>query len=298
MALQEIACRMLLREGRRRAFTGSVLTLGRMLIYLRLERLRALASRYGTPLREPSHVELSYNPRAARRGEISDITFFEALGFDGVASLDVSEYEGATHLFDLNEPDLPETLRNQFDLVIDGGTVEHVFHVPNAMKNIFGMLKIGGRVMHASPSSNFVDHGFYMFSPTMFLDFYAANGYNIESIKLVRCAPGRHRTGPWEVFDYTPGCLDGISMGGFDQGVYTTMFVATKRAESTCDAVPQQGRYHALWKQRMAEAGIVPPPARRPFRPLARLGESLTKRVRRTTGEWTRRRILLPDKEF
>lgn len=34
-------------------------------------------------------------------------------------------------------------------------------------------------MIHASPSHNHADHGFYVFNPTIFYDFYTANGFDV-----------------------------------------------------------------------------------------------------------------------
>jgi hypothetical protein len=49
------------------------------------------------------------------------------LGFE-VSSVDASDYEGATIVHDLNIP-IPRELVEQFDIVWDGGTLEHVLQL-------------------------------------------------------------------------------------------------------------------------------------------------------------------------
>ena len=69
---------------------------------------------------------------------VSDVALFRSLGFSDVRSLDVSAYEGADIIFDMNvdiAPSLPQGFAGA-DLVFDGGTMEHVFHVPNYLANI------------------------------------------------------------------------------------------------------------------------------------------------------------------
>lgn len=48
--------------------------------------------------------------------------YFSALGFSRVEALDVSDYEGASHIFDLNADELPTHLVGRFDAVFNGGT--------------------------------------------------------------------------------------------------------------------------------------------------------------------------------
>jgi SAM-dependent methyltransferase len=120
---------------------------------------------------------LSTLPELRGAGDLSDV--FAALGFEHLESIDLSDYEGATHLFDLNCEELPSDLCARFDLVINGGTLEHVFHIPNALTNISRMLRTGGSVVHIAPCHNWVDHGFFQFSPTLMFDYYDAAGFNI-----------------------------------------------------------------------------------------------------------------------
>ena len=112
-------------------------------------------------------------------GHGDDIDFFKKLGFDTVKRMDISAYEGAEIVFDLNHPDPPAECLGAYDCIVDGGTLEHVFNVPNAFNNIFKMLKVGGRVLHFVASNGYIDHGFYMFSPILLDKFYKANKYDI-----------------------------------------------------------------------------------------------------------------------
>ena len=108
-------------------------------------------------------------PKGAER-----ITFFSQFGFSDVETLDVSTYEGAKHIFDLNADDLPRHLESRFGAVLNGGTLEHVFHIPNALTSITRMLTTHGHVIYVVPCNGWIEHGFYQFSPTLLFDYYAA----------------------------------------------------------------------------------------------------------------------------
>ena len=84
---------------------------------------------------------------------------------------------------------MPPELKEAFHVVLDPGSIDHVFYLPNSLKNIFQMLKIGGRCIHISPSSNHIDHGFYMFSPTLFWDYYTENKFSLNSINVIQYRP-------------------------------------------------------------------------------------------------------------
>jgi SAM-dependent methyltransferase len=183
-------------------------------------------------------------PRATidpKAPELDDTLIFRALGFEELHSLDYSDFEGATHVVDLNQLGLPDQLIGYFDVVLDSGTLEHVFHVPNALANVVSMVKVGGRVIFLAPSSNHLDHGFYMFSPTFFSDYFAANGFRIEKLYVVRYSGDMDAM--WEAYEYEPGRWRDLHIGGLDDAPYAIFVVATKTPQATSGVVPQQGYY-------------------------------------------------------
>ncbi|MBM3540678.1 MAG: hypothetical protein FJX51_01400 [Alphaproteobacteria bacterium] len=138
--------------------------------------------------------------------------------------------------------------------------------MPHVMANLCRMAKVGGRIIHVAPSCNYVDRAYYMMSPTYYADFYAANGFAIDALCVVRCPA----TGPVDVLGYEAGRLAPISHGGFDGAPYRILCAARKTAASRADAVPQQGSYVAAWQE--APAGKARPSAARtsPLRALWR----------------------------
>jgi hypothetical protein len=175
------------------------------------------------------------------------------MGFAAVESLDYSDFEGATHVVDLNSDNLSPSLIGQFDVVLDSGTIEHVFHVPNALKNALSLAKEGGRVIFLSPSSNHVDHGFYMYSPTLFMDYLTANGWRIETCYFIRYSPDR-RT-PWQAYRYTRESWRQFTIGVLDDRPYLVFVVATRVPGSSIGKIPQQTLYLERWN---AGGSMVP----------------------------------------
>jgi 2-polyprenyl-3-methyl-5-hydroxy-6-metoxy-1,4-benzoquinol methylase len=55
--------------------------------------------------------------------------------------------------------------------VFDGGTLEHIFDYPTAIKNCMKMVKPGGHLLLTTPANNWFGHGFYQFSPELFYSF-------------------------------------------------------------------------------------------------------------------------------
>src|SRR5271156_3329897 len=58
--------------------------------------------------------------------------FLKAIGAKESVSVDRSDFEGATLLHDLNHP-FPVHLLGSFDVVFDGGTLEHIFNYSEAL---------------------------------------------------------------------------------------------------------------------------------------------------------------------
>jgi len=109
----------------------------------------------------------------------------EYFGASNVHSFDYSGYESSTHIHDFNHP-LPAEHFDQYTAVIDGGSLEHVFNFPAAIKNCMQMIKIGGHFLGMSPTNNHMGHGFYQFSPELYFRiFNFENGFKTEHILLL-----------------------------------------------------------------------------------------------------------------
>jgi hypothetical protein len=115
--------------------------------------------------------------------------FFCLMGAKKVSSLDYSSYEDASIIHDMNSP-IPDDLRGRYSVVYDGGTLEHVFNIPQALKNCMEMVRVGGHFMQVHAANNFMGHGFWQFSPELiFRAFSATNGYQVEAVLLHEVLP-------------------------------------------------------------------------------------------------------------
>jgi SAM-dependent methyltransferase len=179
----------------------------------------------------------------------TDIELFKAIGFSNVFSLDVSPYEGADFVWDLNYP-VGNELAGRFDFIYDGGTIEHIFNFPQVLENLHKLLKPEGYIFHESPANNFVDHGFYQFSPSVFHDYYTANGYQIVSSLLCRVYKRKNKS--YRAFNYTPVRFEHRSYGGWGRAVLSNVVVVKKLASSSTGLIPQQSRYlEIFWDKRV-----------------------------------------------
>lgn len=168
-----------LKESKKCDFSDkSLLMLGKQHVYMNLSQFYFLAGKLGIHLYDNG---LDYN---FDDDTVDSYLFFKLLGFQEVHAMDISDYEGADIVFDLNQRKLPEDLTGKFDYIVDGGTLEHVFDIPQALKNIAQMLKTGGKVYHYLPAAGWINHGYYSLSPSLFQDFYQKNNFDVEDINL------------------------------------------------------------------------------------------------------------------
>lgn len=99
--------------------------------------------------------------------------FLKAIGFEQYLDVDINDR--ARLQLDLSK-DLPEKWLSSADLIVDNGTMEHVFDSARCLVSMNRLLSPGGIIFHCSPLS-FYEHGFVNFNPKYFSKFYHLNGY-------------------------------------------------------------------------------------------------------------------------
>ena len=189
---------------------------------------------------------------------------FEALGARQTDAMDNSNFEGAQFVHDLNQP-IPTDWKEKFDVVFDGGTLEHVFNFPVALRNAMELLRENGRLFIETPVNNLCGHGFYQFSPELFYRTLSEeNGFQVERMVI-------HRVGPYgrwyEVSD--PNAI----RERVELITFTPMHLLVQARRIRCQSVfaqmPQQSDYTVLWQK---AASATPQAIRKPrFARIARL---------------------------
>ena len=219
---------------------GSILQIGKQSVSLSAEAVLILSTYFG---RQKIASQLIKDACS-----IGDELIFRTLGFDSVDSIDFSNHEGATFVHDLNLP-VPQDLHNKYDLVYDGGSSEHVFDFPQVLQNYFALCKTGGMIAHAIPANNHMEHGFYMFSPTLLWDYYNANQFEIVRSYIIEYRAHRSEAGgSSRVWEYQPGSIQNWCYGWGGANV-NLWFVVRKLAHSTCSVIPQQSFYIRQWQE-------------------------------------------------
>ncbi|MCB5410156.1 class I SAM-dependent methyltransferase [Pseudogemmobacter faecipullorum] len=109
---------------------------------------------------------------------------FAKLGYPKIEALDFTDAEGAEHVHDLNLP-CPDSLRGQFDLVIDGGTTEHIFHISHALETCHQLLRPGGVMMSYVAADGWFGHGFFQTGPDVPWRFWHHTlGYEMLEVSI------------------------------------------------------------------------------------------------------------------
>lgn len=216
---------------------SDVLTIGRQDLLVTAQALRAAFAGFGEHLSELESQRLS-----GREDRFSD-ALFRWMGADNVDSLDISNFEGASLIHDLNLP-LPTDMANRFSVVFDGGTLEHVFNCPTAMATYMSLPQVGGHLIIAVPANNEMGHGFYQFSPEFFFrTLTEQNGYQVRGLFLVPM----FTDSDWLLVK-DPAVIGGrVGFNGPRRATY--LFVVAQRIANTpiFGSTPQQSDYSADW---------------------------------------------------
>jgi len=179
---------------------------------------------------------------------------FKNLGAKLIDSMDNSTYEGATVIHDLNEP-IDTDMKNKYTAIIDGGTFEHIFNFPVAVKNCMQMLKIGGHFIGFTPANNLCGHGFYQFSPELFFRIFSSkNGF---IVKLMAIHAGDGTKGSTNVY-LVKDPDDVKTRIEFESNKELSLIVIAKKIKDTdlFSESPQQSDYLSIWSAKDNESTI------------------------------------------
>jgi SAM-dependent methyltransferase len=190
-----------------------------------------------------------------RRMDFADIFLRDFLGASSISVLDASPYEGADTIHDMNTP-IPEAWHDRYDVVIDSGSLEHIFNVPVALANLADMLKVGGTIFITTPANNQMGHGFYQFSPElMFRVFSEPNGFDLRQILLFEGRyPRPELTKNHTLYEVVDPEQVRTRVQLVSKGPVTMMIEATKVRDTHMFATaPIQSDYAAMWEAQGGE---------------------------------------------
>ena len=273
--------------GREHAYSpikGDVLFIGRQATYFTPAGLAAQLRSYGHVV-DPSAIEIDRTTvhRLSGYGEIvTDRSIFHALGVDSVRALDVSPYEGAEVVHDLNRP-LPDNLKAIADFIVDGSTLDNVFDPAMTLRNYAQLLRPGGRLV-AVNALNTRDGAFTICSPDWYLDYFVANGFSDCKVYVCAGFAGSYNS-YWLDTGYIASQKPSRLVFPTMWWSYYTLVFAEKAPASTTDCIPTQQTYRSAeeWARYAAQLSAINR-SRRPH--LARSVGMLLPRLARRGFSW------------
>lgn len=217
-------------------------TLGRLNLFIDERSLRRVFAEHGMAVSDADIQRV----RDGSGGYVEEL--LRSFGAETVTSIDASAYENASCIHDMNLP-IPDGLKRRFSVVIDGGTLEHIFNFPTAIRNCMEMLEVGGHLLVHTMANNFMGHGFYQFSPELFYRVLSPeNGFRIHRAVVFKSRIGTPRwyeaADPQEIGERVE----------LINGRPTYLLVHAERIADVpmFAAPPQQADYSALWSQNKA----------------------------------------------
>lgn len=262
----------ILHEHKQRAISGSFLFFGRQTIHATPEQVMQAIEDAGIPIRPGVVVNYDNSTLDGRKqpGRFIDDKSFFALFCDAeIQSIDVSDYEGANIIHDLNTP-VPDRLTGQYDFIFDGSCFDNMFNPATGMMNAGRLLRAGGRVLMGEHGSLY-PAAYLMYSPEWFHDYFVAN-------RFAYCRP------TISIWDDNGGYMDGYvwdplhrdADGAWQYGYshirthrnVSVGVMAEKGDHSTWDRMPIQTIYRSEEESRqyIEWALAMRDPARQPIR--------------------------------
>lgn len=244
-------------EHEKHPIKGDVLTFGQQSVHATLDEVKNLFEKekvifknlpenFDTKNKIPNWEETGYqnytNCQAVLR----------LLGAEKVFSADVSGYENPDILMDFNTP-VDKKYYNRFDAILDIGTLEHVFNIPQAFENIKLMLKPGGTLILGYPLAGIINHGFYQICPTLLYDYFSINGFENFSCFILDGSNINYEKKAKIYRCKYPAFTDSLIINS-KTGLEVTFF-ATKSTDKneSIGKIPIQSRYIAspYWKKEL-----------------------------------------------
>lgn len=234
---------------------GNVLTLGQQSVYATLDEVKVLFKKQGVSLNNlPMGFDIK-NKIPDWKGTKYDNytncqTVLTLLGAEKVYAADVSNYENPDLIMDFNLP-VDEKYHKKFDLILDVGTLEHIFNIPQLLENIKLMLKPEGTVILGYPVSNAINHGFYQISPTLLYDYFTLNGFKNLTCFLINGSNLNYEKKA-KIYRMKPAAMTENLILGSKTGIELLFFAAKSNENDFQTKMPIQTKYKtsAYWQKK------------------------------------------------
>lgn len=223
-----------------------VLTIGRSLVWVTPREIRDAANEFGIQMTAAAAEKIVVE----RNGYCEPL--FEFLGAKDVQAMDISPYEGAKLIHDLNCPTLGG-VAERFTAVIDGGSLEHVFNLVQAFTTCMDLTAVGGSFISLGPANNFLGHGFHQISPEfLFAALNPANGFEVKRMLMHE---NKKHAAVYEVMD--PQKFGQRVTLCNRSPVYIKTWAVRNALRPLFETFPQQPDWQSSWERKSATADAV-----------------------------------------
>ena len=176
MGISVINAAMILNEHKYRPITGTVLTIGRQSVGLTAETADVMLRRMGVPKRDIQYQVDEQTVGVSRSlPYITQESFFAAFTDAKVASLDVSAYEKADVVCDMQGA-IPSQYFGYADFIYNGSCLDNIFDAAAALRNMTLLAKPDGRI-YSFEQGNSHPTAYLKYSADWFMDYYALNEF-------------------------------------------------------------------------------------------------------------------------
>jgi hypothetical protein len=233
------------REHAYRPISGDVVFIGRQTTYFTPSELAAMLRGCGHAV-DPAAIEIDRSTANRQRGHegkelVTDRSIFRALGVNSIRALDISGYEGAEIVHDLNTP-LPPNLPGCADFVVDGSTLDNVFDPATCLRTMAALLRPGGRLLTINAYTT-QQTAYTLCSPPWYFVFFVENGFSDCRVYVIVVRRGRKNA-----FWLDPGYINRARGGTLAYAARGNVFIvalAEKGPMSTTDRSPVQQVYRS-----------------------------------------------------
>ena len=80
--------------------------------------------------------------------------------------------------YDLNSP-VPYSQHEKYQVLMDLGSLEHIFDTKQVLENCMRMVKIGGLYILHTSVNGYIYHGLHVFNPMLITEAFRLNGFDI-----------------------------------------------------------------------------------------------------------------------
>lgn len=191
MGLNIQAIKLLYNENLHKKIAGNVLLIGKSTVTVSRENLDLFFKNNEIELSSKDFTKFDTNTkRSSSIFNIDDVELLYKLfpQIEKIDVLDISSFEGANVIADLNNP-INEKLKFNYDFIYDSSVLDNVFNPAQMITNVAQMLKPFGRVLMVNVAS-FFPGAMVSCHPEWFYSFFAIN--NFSDVKIYLAVQEKH----------------------------------------------------------------------------------------------------------